>query len=105
MREIMEKYLKSYQAQMDRIEEHANGSQFKELETAAHRFARPPFPVFMPIRYSRQPAIWRRWRMRTGRRGLDAALAHLKQLAGLLATEWSRSCPRLSWAVNGMFRA
>ncbi len=94
MREIMEKYLKSYQAQMDRIEEHANGSQFKELETAAHRFASSVScfyadPVFKAAGDLEKMAHAHR------KEGLDAALAHLKQLAGLLATELEQILPEI----------
>jgi len=92
MREIMEKYLKSYQAQVDRIEEYANGERFQELEMAAHRFASSVScfyagPVFKVAGDLERMAHAHR------KKGLAAVLAHLKQLAGLLATELEQILP------------
>ena len=92
MREIMEKYLKSYQAQVDQIEEYANGEQFQGLEAAAHRFASSVScfyadPVFRAAGDLEKMAHAHRTE------GLDAALANLKQLAGLLATELEQILP------------
>jgi hypothetical protein len=94
MREIMEKYLNSYQAQIDRMEEYANGDRFQELETATHRFASSVScyyadPVFQAAGDLEKMAHAHR------AEGLDAALAHLKRLAGLLATELEEVLPEV----------
>jgi HPt (histidine-containing phosphotransfer) domain-containing protein len=86
MGEIMEKYLKSYQAQVEQIAEHANASQFKELETAAHRFA-SSVSCFYANPVVKAAGNLERMAQARGTEELDAALAHLKQLSELLAAE------------------
>jgi HPt (histidine-containing phosphotransfer) domain-containing protein len=86
MREIMEKYLKSYQAQVDQIEELANKDQFQELEAAAHRFA-SSVSCFYAGPVFRAAGDLEKMAHAQQTEGLDAALAHLKRSAGLLATE------------------
>jgi HPt (histidine-containing phosphotransfer) domain-containing protein len=94
MREIMEKYLESYQAQVDRIEEHARGKQFKELELATHRFA-SSVSCFYAGPVFRVAGDLERMAHAHRTEGLDAALAHLKRLAGLLATELEQILPEI----------
>jgi hypothetical protein len=94
IRDIMGKYLKCYQAQVDRIEEYANKALFRELETAAHRFASSVScfyadPVFKAADDLEKMAHAHRTE------GLDAAFGCLKQLAGLLATELEQILPEL----------
>jgi CheY-like chemotaxis protein len=86
MREIMEKYLKSYREQIDQIEDNVNKAQFEGLEASAHRFASSVScfyagPVFKAAGELEKLAHAQQTE------GLDAAFAYLKQLAGRLATE------------------
>jgi CheY-like chemotaxis protein len=94
MREIIEKYLASYQAQVDQIEEHANGDRFPELEAAAHRFA-SSVSCFYAGPVFRAAGDLERMAHARQTEGLDAALAHLKQLAGLLATKLEQILPEV----------
>jgi signal transduction histidine kinase/CheY-like chemotaxis protein len=86
MREIMEKYLRSYQVQVDQMEEHANRERFNELEAAAHRFASTVSCFYAGPVFKAAGDLERMAHVHQTE-GLAAALAHLKRSAGLLATE------------------
>jgi predicted ATPase/signal transduction histidine kinase/DNA-binding NarL/FixJ family response regulator len=92
MREIVEKYLQSYQAQVDQITEHASGEQFQELESAAHRFA-SSVSCFYAGPVLKAAGDLEKMAHAQQTEGLDAALAHLKQLAGRLSTELEQILP------------
>jgi signal transduction histidine kinase/DNA-binding NarL/FixJ family response regulator len=94
LREVMEKYLQSYQAQVDQMEEYANREQFQELESAAHRLA-GSVSCFYAGQVFRAAGDLEKMAHERLTEGLEAALAHLKQLAGLLASELEQILPEV----------